>query len=414
MTTEIHEIEADEQGTQGKNGKLSVKEELAMYKEWVTEVKRVCVQAARGDLEARILRFDGDVELGELVTSVNHLLDTTDAFVRESRAALEHASQEKFYRRVLLKGLPGCFRSASQIINSATENMQEQSDSLKSAEERKQQLANDFEALVKEVANSVASSATEMEATSEGILQLAKETSDLSTSVAAASEESSANVQTVAAAVEEMTASVGEIDRQVTQSSHTAGEAVVQARDAETIMKGLSSASQKIGRVVSLIQKIADQTNLLALNATIEAARAGEAGKGFSVVASEVKALAHQTSQATEDISVEIQSIQSATSDAVHSIESIVESIGKVNEGTATIATAVTEQRSVNSEISRNTSEAALATNDVARNIQAVTQSATETTTSVEQMLQATRELSVQSESLRGAVDTFLTEIRGK
>ena len=61
------------------------------------------------------------------------------------------------------------------------------------------------------------------------------------------------------------------------------------------LIHGLSSAAEKIGTIIQLIQAIASQTNLLALNATIEAARAGDAGKGFAIVASEVKNLASQT-----------------------------------------------------------------------------------------------------------------------
>jgi methyl-accepting chemotaxis protein len=73
-----------------------------------------------------------------------------------------------------------------------------------------------------------------------------------------------------------------------------------QADGTRTMVEVLILSTQKIGETMGLIQTIAAQTNLLALNATIEAARAGDAGKGFAIVAGEVKALAAQTSKATD------------------------------------------------------------------------------------------------------------------
>lgn len=83
------------------------------------------------------------------------------------------------------------------------------------------------------------------------------------------------------------------------------------------IVAGLSTAAQKIGDVINLINTIAEQTNLLALNATIEAARAGDAGRGFAVVASEVKSLAAQTAKATDEIGRHIAGVQQSTAEAV-------------------------------------------------------------------------------------------------
>ncbi len=119
------------------------------------------------------------------------------------------------------------------------------------------------------------------------------------------------------------------------------------------MVEGLASGTQKIGEVVTLIQNIASQTNLLALNATIEAARAGEHGRGFAVVASEVKALANQTAKATEEISAQIQSIQSATGEAVSAIQAIGGTIAEIDEISSAIAAAVDQQGAATREICR-------------------------------------------------------------
>ena len=122
------------------------------------------------------------------------------------------------------------------------------------------------------------------------------------------------------------------IAKQATRSAEVAGKAADEARRTNTVVEGLATGTQKIGEVVTLIQNIASQTNLLALNATIEAARAGEHGRGFAVVASEVKALANQTAKATEEISAQIQGIQTATGEAVNAIQAIGGTIAEINE----------------------------------------------------------------------------------
>src|SRR5262249_25130100 len=97
--------------------------DVASYRHWIARAADVCERAARGDLEARLLRVPLGGDLGRMLLGINHLLDMTDAFVRESQAALQHAAEGKFFRLVVLRGMLGSFRQASRAGNSATEAM---------------------------------------------------------------------------------------------------------------------------------------------------------------------------------------------------------------------------------------------------------------------------------------------------
>lgn len=101
-------------------------------------------------------------------------------------------------------------------------------------------------------------------------------------------------------------------------------------------IKRLGESSQKIAKVVRLIENFATQTNLLALNAAIEATRAGEYGRGFAVVADEVRSLAYQSANATSEIERLVQEIQAETQEVIETMEigisQVVEGTNLVNE----------------------------------------------------------------------------------
>ncbi|MGQ9650153.1 MAG: methyl-accepting chemotaxis protein [Phycisphaerae bacterium] len=211
----------------------------------------------------------------------------------------------------------------------------------------------------------LASGAEETTARSATVATAAEELATDMNSMAASAEEMSNNVKAVATAVEEMTASISEVARNAELAATVAENAAVLAKTSNESISNLGSAADEIGKVIEVIQDIADQTNLLALNATIEAARAGEAGKGFAVVATEVKELAKQTAEATEDIRRRIEGIQSSTGKTVESIGQISGVIAKVNEVSRTIASAVEEQSITMKEIASNISQTAMAAGNV-------------------------------------------------
>jgi methyl-accepting chemotaxis protein len=273
-------------------------------------------------------------------------------------------------------------------------------------------LADEFEASVRSIVQTVSSASIELQATAQSMSTTAEETSRQATAVTKASEQASANVQTVAAASEQLSSSISDISRQVAEATQIAGHAVEDAGRTNANVQALADAASKIGEVVTLINDIAGQTNLLALNATIEAARAGEAGKGFAVVASEVKSLAGQTAKATQDIASQIKSIQGATANAVKAIETITDTIGRINEITTTVASAVAEQGAATREISRNVQQASAGTAEMSANITGVTAAATETGSASTQVLGAARELTQQSQALRAEVDHFIARVR--
>jgi methyl-accepting chemotaxis protein len=187
--------------------------------------------------------------------------------------------------------------------------------------------------------------------------------------VAAASEQASSNVNIVATATEEMSATINEIAQNSEKARSVTREAVSQAQNTSVKVNELGSAAQDISKVTEVITEISEQTNLLALNATIEAARAGEAGKGFAVVANEIKELAKQTAEATQEIRQKIDGVQSSTGDTVGQIKRICEVIDEVNNIVSTIATAVEEQSVATREIANNVSQAAQGIQEVNVNV---------------------------------------------
>ncbi|MEV6923106.1 methyl-accepting chemotaxis protein [Dactylosporangium sp. NPDC051485] len=256
-------------------------------------------------------------------------------------------------------------------------------------------------------ARTVASSADELSGSSQRIAASAEQASVRADAANGAANRVSHNVDLLAAASEEMGGSIAEISRNANEALRVAGDAVSMAEQTNAMMSRLGASSVEIGNVVKVIASIAGQTNLLALNATIEAARAGDAGKGFAVVAGEVKELAQETAQATEDIGGRVEAIQADAQQAIAAISEIGAVIARINDFQLTIASAVEEQTATTQESSRTVSDVAVRTNEIAATISDIAGVASRNTAEAGTSLTAARQLAGMAEQMHGLVTRF-------
>ena len=147
---------------------------------------------------------------------------------------------------------------------------------------------------VQESANEAARAAAQMAQSGTEVSQNAQEQ-------AACIEETSASLEEITATTRQNADRAGEADRLMQSARQTVERAAKAMNDLTASMNLISKSSNQVASVLKNIDEIAFHTNILALNAAVEAARAGEAGAGFSVVADEVRSLAHRAAEAARN-----------------------------------------------------------------------------------------------------------------
>nr|WP_321446148.1 methyl-accepting chemotaxis protein [uncultured Cohaesibacter sp.] len=371
----------------------------------VAHMSEVCMKVARGDFEGRTNENLDAGNVRVMMTSLNDLVDRFDTFIREAVASSNALSYNKYYRRIQLAGLNGSFQTYAIQMNDAITRVQTRINDFADK-------TSHFEEATKVIAANLSEAGEQMNATATDMTQSAANTNERAAVVASTSQETSVNVQTVSAAVEELSASSREIGTQIERSARVASQAVSQTRQGEEKINGLTASADTIGRVVELISDIAEQTNLLALNATIEAARAGDAGKGFAIVAGEVKKLAGQTARAIDDITHQVEAIQSATQGAVMAFGNVSQVIKEMEDITSAVAAAAEQQNAATAEIARNVEEAHFGTEQVAQTISNVSRNAEETGQAADFVMASAERMSNNARVLQKEVADFILGLR--
>ncbi len=364
----------------------------------------VLAAASHGNLDHRVLNIRGQGVVGQMLVNVNRLLDLTEAFTKEADAAMTYAAEGRYFRQILLAGLSGEFSAHASLINQAMVSMEQRTKAFVGE-------ASGIGETIKTASQAMAATATELEATSRQMSQIASTNAKKSAEVALISEEASSHVEAVAVAAEQVSTGIRDIAERVSHSATQAKETVREVAETDQDIQSLLEAAQHIGEVVSLITAIANQTNLLALNATIEAARAGDAGKGFAVVAGEVKTLANQTARATGEIVEQIATIRTATETAVSAIRKIAALVHDIDSSSTAIAATTAQQSVAMSDISRSIHTVSSGVRSVAQTISDVAGTADTATEAAGQVLLAAGDLAERTVKMNDGIDSFVDRV---
>lgn len=258
---------------------------------------------------------------------------------------------------------------------------------------------------INSLSSNIATLVREIRASSQTAMTLSDQLSSRSAQLSVKTEQQSASLVQTAASMEEMAASTKNNADNTRLASEQANLATLQARKGGELMgqvannmQSITDCAQQMTEIISLIDGIAFQTNILALNAAVEAARAGDHGKGFSVVAGEVRSLAHRSAEAAKNI----KSLIEVTS---HNVTQGVNVVSEVEKNMHDIVTG-------SGNVSRLMDEISASTSEQEKGISQITQALSELERVTQSNVSMVEELNGSSDVLRNQVIELQTRTR--
>lgn len=274
------------------------------------------------------------------------------------------------------------------------------------------ELATQFETTIGEVSESVAAASRKFSVTAKVMSQQASDASTQIEHIAEAMAQVAQGSTAAAAASDEFAISIENVTVQAASAAQLARETKETTTATDATMGLLTQRAEGIGEIANLINIIAGRTRLLAINASIEAARGGAAGRGFEVVASEVKELASQTSNATKNVSGSIKDMQQRSRASAKELTDIREQIGVLETAATSIATAMDQQSHAGKSLAESIDFAAAGAGEVSASTQELRKAASAVDQASGQLTTASDDLNDQAKLMNEKVASFLEHIR--
>ena len=370
---------------------------------------------AGGELSRRAEVRSND-ELGQLARSFNEMaerLEATMASERETKEALETAVTEysEFATRVAQGDLTGRVNAnGSADLRTLSDNLNGMVTGLSELSSRVQEGVQSISLSTSEILAAVSQHTVSASQQSAAI----NETSATMEELRTAAEQTARKAKDVA----EQAQSSAKVSEEGTEAVDAITRAMEETRDRVGAMAKdillLSEQSQQIGEITATVNDLADQSNILALNASIEAAKAGEHGKGFAVVAAEVRNLAEQSKQATDQVRAILGDIQKATTSAVLATERgtkvVEDSLGlthRAGDGIRSLAGTIQDAALAAQQISASVHEQSVGMDQITQAVKDMSASTTQFVAGAQQSQEAAEDLNNMSRQLASLTERY-------
>jgi methyl-accepting chemotaxis protein len=362
----------------------------------LTEITSVAARVAVGDVEVKVPEYRRDDELARLARAFSEMVRSLQALAQGAERIAAGDLRVAVAPRSREDALGNAFLRMAENLRTQIRTVVEGSAVLGSASS---QIVTSTAQLASSAAESAAA-VNETTTTVEEVRQTAHMASEKAQLVAGTAQRAAQISQQGRKSTEDMTGGIERIRHQMDAIGAS--------------MMRLSEQSHAIAQVIATVEDLAAQSNLLAVNAAMEAAKAGDAGKGFGVVAQEVKSLAEQSRQATNQVRTILADIQKAASAAVlateegsKAVEAGAGQTAVARDSIRTLYDSVSEAAQAATQIAASSQQQLVGVDQVGRAMGSILEASNQNVASAKQLEAAARELDDLGQRLKRAVERY-------